>query len=298
MGQSMSNPVTNADIEDVLSSIRRLVSEETRPAASVPGPVSLDRLVLTPALRVTDNTKPEEALPTEEPARVEPAPQDTVSAEMPRPELVESHEMVGLKVDETGRRNLEARIAELESVISDAGVQQWEPDGEVGSPNEGGAVDALPWNAEYPADSEEVAVQALVKEDGDQDLTLDADTVDDLGDEPIEEARIALDVEEDFEPDDYEPTPLTPDLDWEIAQSEDEDVVQTYAPEADDDPAPQGEPEYTGTDILVDEAMLRELVSEIVRQELQGPLGERITRNVRKLVRREIMRALTSQTLE
>jgi len=39
-------------------------------------------------------------------------------------------------------------------------------------------------------------------------------------------------------------------------------------------------------------------VIEIVRQELQGELGERITRNVRKLVRREIHRALLSQGLE
>lgn len=47
----------------------------------------------------------------------------------------------------------------------------------------------------------------------------------------------------------------------------------------------------------IDEEMLRDLVSEIVRQELQGALGERITRNVRKLVRREIHRALTAQDL-
>jgi hypothetical protein len=39
------------------------------------------------------------------------------------------------------------------------------------------------------------------------------------------------------------------------------------------------------------------MVSEIVRQELQGALGERITRNVRKLVRREIQRALTAHDL-
>ncbi|MGR3549535.1 hypothetical protein [Pseudooceanicola sp.] len=48
---------------------------------------------------------------------------------------------------------------------------------------------------------------------------------------------------------------------------------------------------------LLDESMLRDLVSEIVRQELQGALGERITRNVRKLVRREIHRALTAQDM-
>ena len=49
---------------------------------------------------------------------------------------------------------------------------------------------------------------------------------------------------------------------------------------------------------LLDEEALRDMVSDIVRQELQGALGERITRNVRKLVRREIHRALASQELE
>lgn len=48
---------------------------------------------------------------------------------------------------------------------------------------------------------------------------------------------------------------------------------------------------------LIDEEVLRDLVAEIVRQELQGALGERITRNVRKLVRREIHRALAAHNL-
>ncbi|MEP0154468.1 hypothetical protein [Pseudophaeobacter sp.] len=47
----------------------------------------------------------------------------------------------------------------------------------------------------------------------------------------------------------------------------------------------------------LDEESLRELVADIVRSELQGALGERITRNVRKLVRREIQRALAAQDL-
>ena len=46
------------------------------------------------------------------------------------------------------------------------------------------------------------------------------------------------------------------------------------------------------------EDQLRELVVDIVRAELQGALGERITRNVRKLVRREIHRMLISQEME
>ena len=42
-----------------------------------------------------------------------------------------------------------------------------------------------------------------------------------------------------------------------------------------------------------DDRALRDLVTEIVREELAGELGERITRNVRKLVRREIARAVS-----
>jgi len=49
---------------------------------------------------------------------------------------------------------------------------------------------------------------------------------------------------------------------------------------------------------VLDEEALRDMVAEIVRQELQGALGERITRNVRKLVRREIHRALATQDLD
>ena len=51
-------------------------------------------------------------------------------------------------------------------------------------------------------------------------------------------------------------------------------------------------------DGILDEDTLRKLVSEVVREELGGELGERITRNVRKLVRREIHRALTARELE
>ena len=64
------------------------------------------------------------------------------------------------------------------------------------------------------------------------------------------------------------------------------------------DAAPQSGGLDLPEDELLDEEALRDLVAEIVRAELQGALGERITRNVRKLVRREIHRALTAQELE
>lgn len=49
---------------------------------------------------------------------------------------------------------------------------------------------------------------------------------------------------------------------------------------------------------ILDEDTLRDLVSDMVREELQGELGDRITRNVRKLVRREIQRAMASREFE
>lgn len=51
-------------------------------------------------------------------------------------------------------------------------------------------------------------------------------------------------------------------------------------------------------DSFVDEEALRELIAEVVREELQGDMGVRITRNIRKLVRREIRLALAAQDLD
>ncbi|MBR3371857.1 MAG: hypothetical protein IKG52_14625 [Rhodobacteraceae bacterium] len=48
----------------------------------------------------------------------------------------------------------------------------------------------------------------------------------------------------------------------------------------------------TPDESVIDEAMLHQIVANIVRQELQGELGERITRNIRKLVRAEVAREL------
>lgn len=43
---------------------------------------------------------------------------------------------------------------------------------------------------------------------------------------------------------------------------------------------------------ILDEEALRGVINAIVREELQGELGERISRNLRKLVRREIREML------
>jgi hypothetical protein len=53
----------------------------------------------------------------------------------------------------------------------------------------------------------------------------------------------------------------------------------------------EGPPGRPGAPIL-DEEALRSVINTIVREELQGELGDRISRNLRKLVRREIVHAL------
>lgn len=50
--------------------------------------------------------------------------------------------------------------------------------------------------------------------------------------------------------------------------------------------------------ISLDKDALRSVISEAVREELDGPLGKRITYNLRKLVRREIYRILSSKEFD
>jgi hypothetical protein len=50
-------------------------------------------------------------------------------------------------------------------------------------------------------------------------------------------------------------------------------------------------------DTLIDEAELARLIARLVREELHGQLGEKITLQVRKLVRAEIARALDERNL-
>jgi hypothetical protein len=112
--------------------------------------------------------------------------------------------------------------------------------------------------------------------------------------------------------DDLDPAPDTQDDSGEAAGAEADAV--TFSSVRDHEPGPQDDaiaPASSMTDHdpvplpdetvvalngqaaivdagLLDEETLRRIVAEAVREELQGVLGERITRNVRKLVRREI----------
>jgi hypothetical protein len=107
------------------------------------------------------------------------------------------------------------------------------------------------------------------------------------------------------------PTFEEEDADEDVAPSDEADteaeepvtfVRHGDTPKADPVEDAEDTPEDTNEDDIglsaSEEEALRQMIAEVVRSELQGALGERITRNVRKMVRREIHRALTAKELE
>jgi len=217
----MSDTVTNAEIEDVLTSIRRLVSGDSKPAVkakeAVSQPPSNAKLILTADFRVA-NEAPEAG----------GTPEDSVTFRH-----TDAEPEAGTKTDRVEKlASLESTIAELEAAISEQD-EEWEPDG------------------------------SGFEEDAEAVLTAPIQSV-------SEGEKTAVDVE-----------------DAEIVEDEDID--------ADDD---EEDVLFSDDDLIIDKDILREMVGEIVRQELQGALGERITRNVRKLVRREINRILAAQDFD
>lgn len=297
----MSDPVTNVAIEDVLSSIRRLVSEDARvqPVAWRPDPVEdarpaeapapAGRLVLTPALRVTgeaevqgdDAPAPQEALVLHSPeeAAAEPANQGDATGD---------HAAAWAEDTPDGVEDAPAD-AVAEDHHQDAGEA-----GDAADPYVLGAAEAevMAWE-----DHHDDAPQGGDATDGEG---LDAGGFDaGRSDEDVAAEDVTMPEPEDLSQD-------APDSGFVFASTRDghmrEEAPVPPLSEARDG---AGSAERDDNDLflrddeaVLDEDSLRELVAEIVRQELQGALGERITRNVRKLVRREIHRALTSHELE
>ena len=280
----MSDPMTNSDIEDVLSSIRRLVSQDQSDAASDTRPdaardsddAGRGRLLLTPAQRVAEarDAGASASSGANSPSAPESA-SEAAAEEPPPPEAGET------------RASLEKTIAELEAAVS-VYEEEWEPDG-----------------------SEAAAVPPAASEDGPEHLAATQMQEPDAQAEPAPPSEAQA------------PDAPQPDDSAGPAQREQPDNVWPFTVEkrvqggtaADEAPVrdPLGAGNFASTPVtaqlsepgdeddleaVLDEETLRDLVAEIVREELQGELGERITRNVRKLVRSEIARALASRTLE
>jgi hypothetical protein len=272
----MSDAMSSIEIEDILSSIRRLVSEDLRPASrQAPAVLVDDKLILTPALRVVSGDEPASG-PAETVEIVAP----TMPGPLPRLHL-------------GAEPAIEGRVASLEQAV-EAQALDWES--ETGDPAP--ETVAFEWSSgawamhrEEPAEaevlSEAVAVGAEVgagatppwaQEDPGEVFT-------DLDLMLMEEAGNAATRAPEPEP---ELDPV-----W-VDEAEAEVVAGLDRPEA-----AEGEAAVeAGTEMTFDEAVLRDLVRDLIREELQGGLGERITRNVRKLVRAEIARALATRDFD
>jgi hypothetical protein len=257
----MSEPMTNIEIEDVLSSIRRLVSEDVTKAKARPA-----LLMLTPALRVagseesrTDPAAPADAAqdreeaPSETPASdrvmpvsVDPAPEADPPDSAPSDSAPSDERAAEAGATGAAEISLEERIADLEAAIGQS-EEEFEPDG-----------------------SEDLSAHI-----------------------PDEVLRPAFGSAQP-EAWDLQPEPPVSNLPAGSADASDEPEAASGADAGDEAEGPENLVE----EALIDEDSLREIVAALVRQELRGELGERITRNVRRLVRREINRALALQDLD
>lgn len=340
----MTDPVTNVEIEDVLSSIRRLVSENTRGATPEPAgegePLSFENLtdatpaetsdggeeafspseaqmlVLTPALRVNDDVVDATSDEADEPHNQDVEEHTVIDAlDAVAKEAAEQHaielaveDMVHDAVEEAmGLQNapdepepseagdepvfthfdgddqsndlgtLEDRIAGLEAAVAERD-DDWEPDGVTEDDNAGAPVETLNWDdgglslEGFEVTPEEPAQDVEMIDSGAPQTEAEP-TETNVSDEGLGIDAGPSDAEHDL--------PEAGFADPSLAQNLGADQLG-----------------LAGDTMAIDEDVLRDMVAEIVRQELQGSLGERITRNVRKLVRREIHRALAARDLD
>ena len=315
----MSNPVTNVEIEDVLASIRRLVADDSRgrPEASFGGSAaavsaakgaqapqpsaatpSADRLVLTPALRVTEPQSAQLEQVTQ--AETTEAPEAPEAGEAHRPEsddgdLPEIWDNPEARLAEVWPEDQPMpEAAEAAEVTTEAFVLGPEAAVIEETQNAGEAEQTAPETAENSKAAEEDAPMWVEPEQ-----TPDAEAAMEWEDHEAWPSS-ALEVEDSAALADADTFTDEADADADA----DADAAETLADSADtmlgasdEDDAEDASP-VLGDDAIIDEDMLREMVADIVRQELMGALGERITRNVRKLVRREIHRALSAQEFE
>ncbi|GGL79371.1 hypothetical protein [Wenxinia marina] len=280
----MPDQATNTDIEDVLSSIRRLVTMGDRAQPAPANRAESGALVLTPALRIARDASVPPQMETDDAAggadgeAADDVPEAGVATAAADPADEAKPLSLGPFAADDGaddeddapamppaatlglpdRSMLEATIAELEAAVTRQ-VQDWEPDGSEAEP-------VMDWagaeasEAAFISSRAQRRAAAVVPPDAVEDIRPSDDAA------PVEEVSSA-----------------------EVAAVAAPPASLDMAPEA---PAPAA-PQQAAVAPQLDEAALRRLVAEVLREELAGELGERITRNVRRLVRREIHRSFS-----
>lgn len=272
----MSEALSSIEIEDVLSSIRRLVSDDLRPVArtSAVQPMPLtgarDKLLLTPALRV-------------------------VQSDIPR--------------QDTSSPAIDAVVAAVSAAV-DQQVDEWESEtGELAPIAEEFPSDPAPMAEDVvEGDWEDHRIDAYAEPVPLRPAPDEAfvETVAEAEAEVLAGSATAelpgwaqshgAEEAEVVGSDPWVGGAVEPDRAW--ADEAEAAVLQELEAAAPMAQMPADEIILNDTDapeLAIDEAMLREIVRDVLREELQGRLGERITRNIRKLVRAEIARVMASE---
>jgi len=265
----MSDALNTLEVEDVLSSIRRLVSDDIRPLNRREdlGEAEAKKLLLTPALRV-------------------------VLAEFAAQE-----------------RGVEDVVAALSAGVADQGAEWEPENGDlsmaaeaVAEAAEAGIWEDVPVIEDYAAPLDFVSSRRVAAEEPTEEQV----EVAEAEPTPLPGWAQSAGAEDSEVPlsDPTVPAAEEPDAVW--ADAAEAAVLQELHGAAPDTPF---EPHYGSDEFVlnesdaaaaempIDEAMLREIVRDVLREELQGRLGERITRNIRKLVRAEIARVIASEDL-
>lgn len=321
----MSEPLTSHEIEDVLSSIRRLVSEDLRPAraaapaapevkAAVAAP-EVDKLLLTPALRVVQEKAPEAEAPAAADAASWPEPETAGLADLSAAGAAPVPDIAYEAGPAEAAPPPIAAFSPPQEVYDDAGMEDAAP-----PPAFMGGEDEIIWASAGEVEDATAMVEDLVEPPADpapprghwtaQDLPGSVDWVQeetawaetdplrfvahprkpDPAVEPVALVEPATPAEPEQAGADIAEVAMPPEPEPE-AQPDDLGLGETA-----EDTAAQGL--FDGEELRLDEEKLREIVRDIIREELAGTLGERITRNVRKLVRVEINRALAAREFE
>ncbi|MCK0143017.1 hypothetical protein [Aliiroseovarius sp. F20344] len=338
----MSDPVSNAEIEDVLSSIRELISAgQTDKADGADAQGTADnKLILTPAFRVYDGDKAGAENKRAYDGRdipVEKLGHEDLETDL---QEVDQGKLIG-ELAETFGGNAELQSGPGTSVVSNDPPVDYEDNWDDDSVGETAQVaflhqrltrtededlsedTAVDLQEEQSLDASEDILEAEVA-DLDADIAnTDAEIADTLEAQLIEAVEAEL-VEVPSETDDLEEVAEQEnDLDAAVEAviadtdnafdeaEEDESSVELEAEGALNtetiaeetvtvlvpDSAPKAEIVDDDTD-FIDEDHLQEIVSRIVRDELQGQMGVKITQAVRRMVRREVTRALSIEKFD
>lgn len=304
----MSDAMTNREIEDVLTSIRRLVAQEGGRAGDS------GKLILTAEQRISPDLAQELAATLSGTAPVVPA-DDTVGeitgaevagdsdATEAAPSLetrsaeasgdVAKAAQLGLPEPDFGK--LEATIAELEAAVGGDGKSisasteavATQPKAVTTNGTSDSNVTELYGRLSFRHHSSDAPNGEASEVTADQNDVAEPDAApSEQSEAPAELVGMAEELADAQIV--HDPNDLPIGSAEGLAQPE-----SIAAQDAQDDPVLDAPDVGDGTEeTLIDEETLQALVAQMVRAELHGQLGERITIQVRKLVRAEIAKAL------